>query len=103
MYNGTHSLINVTASGSGAPESYGVFSGYKFNAPTVTVNQSRVSGATNSVYAFGGGAAGGAAKIGASQLTGPTASPRSFSGHLRSLVQRRLRAAVADLRLIATT
>ena len=72
VYNGTHALMNVTASGSGAPESYGVFSGYKFNAPTVTVNQSRVSGATNSVYAFGGGAAGGAAKIGASQLTGAT-------------------------------
>ena len=54
--------MNVTASGSGAPEAYGVFSGYKFNAPTVTVNQSRVSGTTNSVYAFGGGAAGGAAR-----------------------------------------
>ena len=74
VYNGSHSLMNVTASGSGAPESYGVFSGYKFNAPTVTVNQSRVSGTTNSVYAFGGGAAGGAARIGASQLTGPTAA-----------------------------
>ena len=45
VYNGSHSLMNVTASGSGAPESYGVFSGYKFNAPTVTVNQSRISGA----------------------------------------------------------
>jgi hypothetical protein len=72
VYNGTHSLANVTASGSGAPEAYGVFSGYKFNAPNVNINQSRISGATNSVYAFGGGAVGGAAKIGASQLTGPT-------------------------------
>ncbi len=74
VYNGSHSLANVTASASGATETYGVYSGYKFNAPTVTVNQSRVSGATNSVFAFGGGAAGGAAKVGASQLTGPTAA-----------------------------
>ena len=72
VYNGTHSLTNVTASGSGAPEAYGVFSGYKFNTPTVTVHQSRLSGTTNSVYAFGGGAAGGTARIGASQLSGPT-------------------------------
>ena len=74
VYNGSHSLANVTASASGATETYGVYSGYKFNAPTVTVNQSRVSGATNSIFAFGGGAAGGAARIGASQLTGPTAA-----------------------------
>ena len=72
VYNGTHSLANVTATGSGATETYAVYSGYKFNTPTVNVHQSRLSGATNSVFAFGGGAAGGAAKIGASQLTGPT-------------------------------
>lgn len=72
VYNGTHSLANVTATGSGATETYAVYSGYKFNSPTVNVNQSRLSGATNSVFAFGGGAVGGAARIGASQLTGPT-------------------------------
>jgi hypothetical protein len=72
VYNGTHSLANVTASGSGATETYAVYSGYKFNSPTVNVNQSRLTGATNSVFAFGGGAVGGATRIGASQLTGPT-------------------------------
>ena len=71
VYNGSHSLANVTASGSAATESYAVFSGYKFNAPTVTVNHSRLSGAMNSIYAFGGGAVGGSIKVGASQLTGP--------------------------------
>ena len=65
------------------PESYGVFS-VQFNVPTVTVNQSRVSGATNSVYAFGGGAAGGA-KNRREPADGADLSPRSFSGHLRSL------------------
>ena len=72
VYNGTHSLANVTASGSGATEAYAVYSGYKFNTPMVNVHQSRLSGATNSVFAFGGGANGGAVKVGASQLTGPT-------------------------------
>jgi hypothetical protein len=74
VYNGSHSLANVTASGSNATETYAVYSGYKFNSPTVNVHQSRLSGTTNSVYAFGGGAVGGAVKVGASQLTGPTAS-----------------------------
>lgn len=68
VYNGSHSLANVTASGSGAAEAYGLFSGYKGNTPTVTVNQSRLSGGTNSIYVFGG-----AARIGASQLTGDSA------------------------------
>lgn len=74
VYNGTHSLANVTASASGAGETYAVYSGYKFNAPTVSVHQSRLTGATNSVFAFGGGAVGGTVKVGASQLTGPTAA-----------------------------
>lgn len=68
VYNGSHSLANVTSSGSGAPEAYGLYSGYKGNTPTVTANQSRISGGTNSIYVFGG-----AARIGASQLTGDAA------------------------------
>lgn len=69
VYNGTHSLANVTASGSAAPETYGLYSGYKGNAPTVTINQSRISGGTDSIFVFGG-----VARVGASQLSGQAAT-----------------------------
>lgn len=65
-YNGSHSLANVTVSATGASQSYGLFVGQKSSAPTVTVNQSRVTGQSNSVYSVGG-----AVRIGASQLVGP--------------------------------
>lgn len=66
-YSGSHSLQNVSITASGPNESYGMWNGQKTSAPSVTVNQSRVSGQT-SVFALGG-----SVKIGASQLTGPTA------------------------------
>jgi hypothetical protein len=65
-YNGSHSLQNVVASGSGSGESYGIYNGQKTSGPSVSVNQSRISGGTNSVFALGG-----SVKVGASQLTGP--------------------------------
>jgi len=65
-YSGSHSLQNVTASGSGTNESYGIYNGQKTSTPSVSVNQSRISGGTNSVFALGG-----SVKLGASQLTGP--------------------------------
>lgn len=65
-YNGSHTLQNVTAYGSGSGESYGIYSGQKSSTPSVSVHQSRVSGQTNSVFALGG-----SVKLGASQLTGP--------------------------------
>jgi hypothetical protein len=55
-------------SGSGSGESYGIRNGQKTSGPNVVVNQSRVSGGTNSVFALGG-----SVKLGASQLTGPAA------------------------------
>jgi hypothetical protein len=67
-YSGSHTLQNVTASGSGGGESYGIYNGQKTSAPSVSVHQSRVSGLTNSVFALGG-----SVKLGASQLTGPAA------------------------------
>lgn len=66
--NGSHTLANSTASGTGAGESYGVYSGYKLNTPSVSVHQSRVTGGTNSVLVLGG-----AVRLGASQLVGPAA------------------------------
>jgi hypothetical protein len=65
-YNGSHVLQNVTATGSGSGESYGIRNGQKTSGPSVSVNQSRISGGTNSVFALGG-----SVKLGASQLTGP--------------------------------
>lgn len=65
-YNGSHALTNVTLSGSGSGQSYGIYSGQKTSTPTVNVHQSRVSGGTNSIYSVGG-----TIKVGASQLTGP--------------------------------
>lgn len=65
-YSGSHSLQNVSASGSGGSESYGIYNGQKTSGPSVSVHQSRVSGQTNSVFALGG-----TVKLGASQLTGP--------------------------------
>ena len=100
VYNGTHSLANVTASGSGATETYAVYSGYKFNTPTVSVHQSRLSGATNSVFAFGGGASGGTVKSRRQPADRADRGPCSVSGHVRGLVQRQLYAAVAGVRLI---
>jgi hypothetical protein len=64
-YNGSHTLANVTVSGSGSGLSYGINSGWKTQTPSVQVNQSRVSGQTNSVYAVGG-----SVRLGASQLSG---------------------------------
>lgn len=75
-YNGNHTLANVTATASGSGLSYGIYSGQKTSAPTVVVNQSRVSGATNSVFALGG-----SVKLGASQLTGPAAVDELGSVH----------------------
>ena len=68
-YNGSHSLANVTVSASGTGQSYGIYSGQKTSAPSVQVNQSRVSGQTNSVFVLGG-----PVRLGASQLTGPVAT-----------------------------
>ena len=65
-YNGSHSLANVTVGASGTGLSYGIYSGQKTSAPSVQVNQSRVSGQTNSVFVLGG-----PVRLGASQLTGP--------------------------------
>lgn len=65
--NGTHTLSNMTLSGSGATESYGVFNGWRSAAPAVNVHSSRISGGMNSVYSFGG-----VVRVGASQLSGPT-------------------------------
>ncbi|MEP7224759.1 MAG: hypothetical protein ABI783_07370 [Actinomycetota bacterium] len=67
-YNGSHSLQNVVATGTGSGESYGIRNGQKTSGPNVSVNQSRISGGTNSVFALGG-----SVKLGASQLTGPAA------------------------------
>jgi hypothetical protein len=66
VYNGTHSLSHSTVSGAEATETYAIYSGYKWNAPTVTVHGSRLSGATVSLYVFGG-----TARVGASQISGP--------------------------------
>ena len=68
-YNGSHSLANVTVGASGTGQSYGIYSGQKTSAPSVQVNQSRVSGQTNSVFVLGG-----PVRLGASQLTGPVAT-----------------------------
>ena len=65
-YSGSHTLQNVTVSGSGSGESYGIYNGQKTSAPSVSVHQSRISGQTNSVFALGG-----SVKLGASQLSGP--------------------------------
>jgi hypothetical protein len=65
-YNGSHTLQNVTVSASSSGDSYGIYNGQKTSGPSVSVHQSRISGQTNSVYAFGG-----SVKVGASQLTGP--------------------------------
>lgn len=64
-YNSSQTLTNVTVSGSGSGLSYGINSGWKSQTPSVQVNQSRVSGQTNSVYAVGG-----SVRVGASQLGG---------------------------------
>jgi hypothetical protein len=66
LYNGVHTIANMTLTGSGATQSYGIYSGWRFATPTVNVHQSRISGGTNSIYTVGGGI-----KVGASQLTGP--------------------------------
>jgi hypothetical protein len=68
-YNGSHSLANVTATASGAGLSYGIFSGQKASSPSVQVQQSRISGQTNSVFVLGG-----PVRVGASQLAGPVAT-----------------------------
>jgi hypothetical protein len=65
-YSGSHSLQNVTVTGSGGGENYGIYNGQKTSAPSMSVHQSRVSGQTNSVFALGG-----SVKLGATQLTGP--------------------------------
>jgi hypothetical protein len=67
-YNGNHTLANVSSSATSTGQSYGIYSGQKTSAPTVLVNQSRISGQTNSVFVLGG-----SVKLGASQLTGPAA------------------------------
>ena len=64
--NGTHTLANVTASASGATESYGIYNGWRVATPVVAAHQSRISGGTYSIYSIGG-----TIQVGASQLTGP--------------------------------
>ncbi len=95
-YNGSHTLNNVTSSATSTGQSYGIYSGQKTSAPTVLVNQSRVSGQTNSVFVLGG-----SVKLGASQLAGPAGMDELGMVLLRSLVQRLVRRADAELRLVA--
>ena len=64
--NGTHTLANVTASASGATESYGLYNGWRVATPVVNAHQSRISGGTYSIYSIGG-----TIQVGASQLAGP--------------------------------
>jgi hypothetical protein len=65
-YNSTHTFTNVVVTASNAALTYGVFSGNKAGTPTVNIHQSRITGATNSVFAVGG-----TVRLGASQLVGP--------------------------------
>ena len=65
-YSGTNSLANVTATATSTGSSYGIYNGQKSSGPTVAVNQSRISGQTNSIFAIGG-----TIRVGASQLAGP--------------------------------
>jgi hypothetical protein len=67
--NSVHTLTNMTVSGSGATQSFGIYNGWRVAVPAVNVHQSRISGGTNSVFSFGG-----PVKVGASQLTGPAAT-----------------------------
>ena len=67
--NGTHTVANVTLSGSGATESYGIYNGWRVATPIANAHQSRISGGTNSIYSIGG-----TIQVGASQLTGPAGS-----------------------------
>jgi len=71
-YNGNHTLANTTVSASGAGLSYGIYNGQKTSGPTVQVNQSRISGQTNSVFVLGGWV-----RAGASQLAGPVGTQDS--------------------------
>ena len=65
-YNSSHTLADMTISATGGSQSTGIYNGQKSSLPTVNVLQSRVTGATNSIFSIGG-----AIKVGASQLTGP--------------------------------
>ena len=64
-YNGSHSLANVTVTAGSSGQSYGIYNGQKSSTPMVTVQHSRVSGQTNSIFAFGG-----SVRVGATQLSG---------------------------------
>ena len=64
--NGTHTLSNVTFSGSGATESYGIYNGWRVAVPVVNAHQSRISGGTYGIYSIGG-----TIQVGASQVAGP--------------------------------
>jgi hypothetical protein len=68
-YNGNHTLADTTVSASGSGLSYGIYNGQKTSGPTVQVNQSRISGQTNSLFVIGGWV-----RAGASQLSGPVAT-----------------------------
>lgn len=86
-YNGNHSLTNVMVAAAGGGQNYGVLSGQKHSTPNVTVNGSRVSGATNSVFLVDG-----VIRIGASLVEGPVGQDEgtivcaaSFSGSYQQL------------------
>ena len=64
--NGSHSVANVTISGSGTAESYGIYNGWRVATPVVNVHQSRISGGTYGIYSIGG-----TIQVGASQIAGP--------------------------------